>query len=284
MIIEYILVITALLWVLFASLSDIKTREVPDWLSYSLIAIGLGLRGINSIYLKDVWFFLYGLIGLTIMFGFGMLMYYTKQWGGGDSKLIMGLGAVFGSNIDTIFNPVIDFPFLAILVFNILLIGGFYGLFYGFILAIKNRKNFLKEIKKEKLSEIKLAFISSIIIIILLSIISYKLIPYWILFGAGIMFLSLVLLFMKIVEKCCMYKYISVDKLTEGDWVAEDIIVKGKLICSKKDLELTKEQISKLRNLKIKNVFVKEGIPFVPSFLIGLLITLIWGNLLAYVI
>ena len=114
MIIEYILVITALLWVLFASLSDIKTREVPDWLSYSLIAIGLGLRGINSIYLKDVWFFLYGLIGLTIMFGFGMLMYYTKQWGGGDSKLIMGLGAVFGSNIDTIFNPVIDFPFLAI--------------------------------------------------------------------------------------------------------------------------------------------------------------------------
>ena len=81
-----------------------------------------------------------------------------------------------------------------------------------------------------------------------------------------------------------MYKYISVDKLTEGDWVAEDIIVKGKLICSKKDLELTKEQISKLRKLKIKNVFVKEGIPFVPSFLIGLLITLIWGNLLAYII
>ena len=66
--------------------------------------------------------------------------------------------------------------------------------------------------------------------------------------------------------------------------ISEDVIVKGKLICSKKDLELTKKQIQNLKKNKIKRLLVKEGIPFVPSFLIGLLISLIWGNLLFYII
>src|SRR3989344_3922318 len=41
-------VVIALIWLTFATICDIKTREIPDWLNYSLIAIGLGLRFIFS--------------------------------------------------------------------------------------------------------------------------------------------------------------------------------------------------------------------------------------------
>lgn len=284
MIIESLLVIIGLVWVLAASIFDIKTREVPDWLSYSLIVIGIGLRAINSIALNEISWILYGIIGAVSMWLFGLLMYYTKQWGGGDSKLLIGLGAVFGDSFVTFFNPIINFPFLVILVFNILLVGGFYGIFWGIILAVKNKADFLKEFKKGRMVGFNFVLFSIFIFILVLTIIEKGLFLYWILFGASILFLFFVLLFMKIVERCCMYQKISVDKLSEGDWVAEDIIVKGKLICSKKDLELTKEQIEKLKQAKIKKVLVKVGIPFVPSFFIGLLITLIFGNLLAYVL
>lgn len=284
MIIEYILIIVALVWVLAASISDIKTREVPDWLNYSLIAIGLGLRAINSIYLKEVWFFLYGLIGFSIMFSIGMIMYHTKQWGGGDSKLLMGLGAVFGSNLHGFFNPVIDFPFLVILIFNILLAGSFYGIFWSLFLAVKNRKRFSEEIRKFKFKKFKIILLASLIFIIVLSIISINLILYLILFVFSIIFLTFMFVFMKAVENSSMYQKINVNQLTEGDWVAEDIVVKGKIICSIKDLELTKKQIEDLKKFKIKKVLVKIGIPFVPSFFIGLVITLVFGNLLYYLI
>ena len=81
----YFLIIIALFYVFIAMLFDIKTKEVPDWLSYSLIIISLGIEGIYSLFTKNYWIIIYGLIGASICFLFGCLMYYTKQWGGGDS-------------------------------------------------------------------------------------------------------------------------------------------------------------------------------------------------------
>ena len=70
-----------------------------------------------------------------------------------------------------------------------------------------------------------------------------------------------------------MKKYYPIPKLTEGDWIAEDVKVNGKIICSPKDLGISKEQIKKLKHHNIKKVLVKEGIPFVPSFLIAFVVT-----------
>ena len=44
--------------------------------------------------LKSNFFLLYSLITFGAFFDIGLIMYYTKQWGGGDSKLLMGLGAL----------------------------------------------------------------------------------------------------------------------------------------------------------------------------------------------
>ena len=88
---------------------------------------------------------------------------------------------------------------------------------------------------------------------------------------------------MKSVESSCMLKLVNPKKITEGDWIAKVIKVNGKYIAGPKDLGIEKKQIKKLIQLhkkrKIKNVLVKEGIPFVPSFLIAYIVTLVLGNL-----
>ena len=44
-----VLIVIGIIGILIAAISDIKTREIPDWLNYSLIALGLGIRIIYSI-------------------------------------------------------------------------------------------------------------------------------------------------------------------------------------------------------------------------------------------
>ena len=81
-----------------------------------------------------------------------------------------------------------------------------------------------------------------------------------------------------------MLKYVTPDKLTEGDWIAKEVKVNGKYITGPKDLGIEKKQIRKLVSLykkkKVKKILIKEGIPFVPSFFIAYLVTLMFGNLL----
>src|SRR3989338_11546723 len=143
MIIDYIFVFTALIWLIFASISDIKTREVPDWLNFSLILIALALKSIQSIIAKDISIILYALAALAVFLLLANLMYFTKQWGGGDAKLVIGLGIIFTqypSEFLNYFNPKLTIPFAITFVVNILFIGAVYGIIWSAILAIKNYK------------------------------------------------------------------------------------------------------------------------------------------------
>jgi len=291
--IDFILVAVAFLWTLFATASDIKTREVPDWLNYSLVAIGIGLRAIYSIASKEWTFLLYGIAGLFAFFLVGNFLYYTRQWGGGDAKLLMGYGVVFGSYPDTLlgyFNPNLNMPFIAIILINILLVGAVCGLVYSVVLAAKNKEKFLKEIKrlgksKEFIKNGKLVVVvSAAAFIINLFFINanIKIILY--LFALFALLFYIIFLFIKSVENIAMYKKVRIEKVTEGDWIANNVVVNGRVVYRPERTGITKRNIMMLKRLKVKNVVVREGIPFVPSFFIALIISLIWGNLFAYVI
>ena len=88
--------------------------------------------------------------------------------------------------------------------------------------------------------------------------------------------------FVKAIEKSSMYKLVEPTKLTEGDWIVKDIFIGGKYLTGPKDLGIGKNQIKVLIQLykqkKIKKILVKEGIPFVPSFFIAFIVTLVFGN------
>ncbi|MBM3200017.1 prepilin peptidase [Candidatus Woesearchaeota archaeon] len=264
-----------------ASVHDIRTREVPDWISYGLIIAGFGIRIIHSLVFSDVWYFLYGLVGFVVMLALGLIMYYSKQWGGGDAKLITGLGVVFASTFD--WNN-----FLISFSFNMLVFGALYGICWSAYLAFNNKDKFFKSFSKDLKKKRNARLVSLIFGLIALASVLLLKDPnlMFIICVAAFSFVVYIHLqiFVKSVEECCMYKTLPVSRLTEGDWVAEPVYVKGKLICGPKDLGLEKEQITVLKKSKVKNVLVKEGIPFVPSFLIAAISTLAWGNLLLVVI
>ncbi len=278
-----ILYVVALIALIVATITDFKTREVPDWLSYGLIFVGVGLNLMFSFVYWDYWFLVDSLVGLVIFLIFALIMFYTGQWGGGDSKVLMGLGALIG--FDVRFS---GFPFLVTFFINILLVGAVYGLVWSFMLVFKNWRSFLREFRKglRKMAKVRNYLIVSVCLMLVLAYFLRGNIFGFILFVISLFSVTTFCLwvFVKAVEKVCMIKSVTPDKLTEGDWIVKNIKYKGKYICGPKDLGIEKKQIRKLLRLykqnKIKKVLIKEGIPFVPSFLIAFIITLFFGNLL----
>ncbi|MBD3354734.1 hypothetical protein GF361_01975, partial [Candidatus Woesearchaeota archaeon] len=287
MITDILLLSIALTALIIATITDIKTREVPDWLNFSLIFAGIGIRLIYSSLTFDWSYLLYGIIGLFFFVILGYIMFYTAQWGGGDSKLLMGIGALIG--IKPVLQPI---PLLIVFLFNVLLVGAVYGLIYSTVLAVIHRKKFLKKFSKlmhsKKMQRFRKIKLITIIIICILFIFLFKdkiIDPFvltTLIIVALLFYLSYYLVvFVKAVELSSMYKWISPEKLTEGDWIAKKVKVNGKVITGPKDLGIEKAKIKKLIKLKkkgkIKKVKVKYGIPFVPSFLIAFILSLAFG-------
>jgi hypothetical protein len=91
-------------------------------------------------------------------------------------------------------------------------------------------------------------------------------------------------IFVRSVEDSSMVKEQRVEKLTPGDWLIEDVIIDGKKICAKRKTGLDEEDIKRLRKLarenKITKVKIRNGYPFVPGFLLGLILYSFIGNIL----
>ena len=271
----------ALIGLVIASFTDLKTREVPDWLNFMLIAAGFGTRLIYSLTIWKVSPIVEGLLGFGLGLAIALSMYYSGQWGGGDSKALMGLGALLGLELS------ISSIFLSFII-NLLFVGAVYGFLWSGIIALKNRKAFSIEFKKfvqdKGFRKMRIATLSTAALCLLLTFFSAdKMLKLLLTVLAGFLIMMLYLwAFVKVVETSCMLKEVKVEQLTEGDWVAKPVILKGKYLCGPKDLGLTKKQIRLLRRQKLSKITIKEGIPFVPSFLIAFVITLVYGNILLY--
>ena len=71
--IDIILITLGIIALIITSILDIKTKEVPDTISYSLIIIGLSLRLIYSINTSEWNYLINGIIASLILFGFGLI-------------------------------------------------------------------------------------------------------------------------------------------------------------------------------------------------------------------
>lgn len=271
----------AIVAMIIASFSDFKSREVPDWLNYGLIFMALGYRLLYSIINNHWMFFVYGLFGLAIFAAIAFAMFYAGQWGGGDAKLLMGLGALIGFSLRDMF--------LIHFFVNMLLIGAVYGILFSVVLAVRKRRGFSKEVNKVMNRRNVLILRRYVLILVIAALIAAFLLrdpmlKLPLLFLSIIIFLTFyVWFFVKAVEKSCMFKLVSPEKLTEGDWIAKDIKIGNKIVYKKKNIGVENKDIQKLIKLKkqgkIKKILIKEGIPFVPSFLVAFVITYFFGNL-----
>lgn len=278
----------AFLALLIGSYTDIRTREVPDWVNLGLIGAGFGINILFSIIYWKIDFILLSAAGFAGFFALAWIMFYTGQWGGGDSKILMGLGALIG--VDIISR---NFFLLHFLV-NAMLIGALYGILWSIFSIFRNRKKFLKEFKKsiqnkKVVSAKKMIFVLFVILALAGVFAPDKIIRLTALYLAVVSVLTFYLwVAIKAVENACMLKYVKPQQLTEGDWIAKEIKISGKYIAGPKDLGIEKKKIRRLiefyKQGKVKKILIKEGIPFVPSFFIAYVITLIYGNLVFLVI
>lgn len=273
------LIIITLAALVSSTITDIKTKEVPDWISYSLIFSGLSIRLVYSLIFSNYYYFIYGLIGFGSMFLLGNILYHLKQWGGGDAKLAMGLGSTLATKPVYLQESIL--PFLLTLIISIFIIGSIYGLFWSIILIIKNPKKFKEEFSKLNSQNYKIIKISTVVLSAFLISFSFYLNN----FKLASFILSFLLLIypylfiaIKSLENIHFYMYKETERLVEGDWIAKDIKFKNEIVFQKKELGIEKKDINSLIKLGVKKVLVKEGIPFVPPFLVGTILALIFGN------
>jgi len=274
---------------LIGSITDLKTREVPDWLNYGLISSGIILNLLFSAIYSNPSFIINSIIGLLVFFGIAYIMFYAGQWGGGDSKILMGLGAMVGIDVGNIRQQ-----FLLGFFINALFAGAVYGLLWSLFLVFKNKKKFGKEFKRIMLTEkvIKAKKFMLILLFFLLVFFFFSELAYVKILVLSLAFLVLTTfylwIFVKAIEKSCMHKLVEPSMLTEGDWIVNDVYANGKYVTGPKDLGVSKAQIKKLvgfyKQKKVKKILIKEGIPFVPSFLIAFVVTLVLGSPLGYLV
>ena len=259
---DMFLILFALIWLVIASISDLKKREVANWLNFSLIVFAMAYRIFYSLLYNDIWFFVSGLVGLGIFVCLAYMFYYARVFAGGDAKLLMGLGAILPLGF-----ALPDFLVLAIFIFLLLFISGIYGLFYSAFLALKNKKKFKKEFKNQFFINKNIFYISLAFALLSVFFIYFDII--FIAFPFLFLLFGLLYVYGKAVEESCMIVSVNCKNVTIGDWLYEKVRVNGKTI--KPYWEgLSEEEVKLLRKYKRK-VKIKQGIPLVPAFLIGFL-------------
>jgi len=256
------LFVLALVWILFATIQDLRKREVANWLNFSLIIFALGFRFFYSLF-SDIGFnFLYqGLIGFGIFFILGNLLYYGKMFAGGDAKLMMALGAILPFSM--IFND--NLRIFALFFVLFLLVGAAYSILISVYLSFKNFKRFKREFVRQFKNNKKWIMLA-IFLALVLVVFGFSDNLFFIL-GIIIFVLPYFYIYVKSVDEACMIKKVSTSKLTEGDWLYKDLKIGREIIKAKWD-GLNKAEI-KLIQRKIKFVSIRNGIPFTPVFLIS---------------
>ncbi len=267
--IEYLfLLIIAFIWTIGAILQDLRRREVDNIWNFSLIGFALAYRFAFSIYNNEYWFFINGVIGLIVFLVLGNVFYYSRVFAGGDAKLLIALGPVLPLSFDWLINLKIFGLFIA----GFLLGGSLYVFAWSLILVLFNFKKFSREFLRQ-LQENRKFVLYSMVLFFILSISAYFFIP---LFYFGLLFLlfPLLLLFARAVEESCLIVPLLSQDITEGDWLYEDIFVNGKKI--KANWEgVSKTELQLIQKKYRRKILVKQGIPFTPGFLIGLIGVLI---------
>ncbi len=268
---NYFLIAIGIVWIVGAVLQDLRRREVDNLWNFSLIALALAYRLSFLIYSGKYWFFINGLIGLAIFLFLGNLFYYIRLFAGGDAKIVIALGTILPLSYSWSSN----FLIFGLFIILFLVMGSVYSLVWASVLVFEN----LGDFKKEAMKEWKL-FNKLFLIVLGIAIIGSLVIGYIsnitlaILFFILLVLFPILFIFAKAVEESCLKRAVSPQNLTEGEWLYKDIKVGGKTIKASWN-GVSAEELKLIKKKYNKDVIIKEGIPFTPSFLLSFLCLLI---------
>lgn len=272
--------LTAFIGSIIASIYDLKTTEVPDEIPLIMILIGVSFYSFQTIFTNNIVFLKTSLIAGISLLAFGILMYYSGQWGGADALILSALGFLLPFTPKNFKKTVFPFPLTYLL--NSFFVGAVYLISYALIVSFRNKK-----IVKKFLVEIKggmrnILFFSTITFFVLsgLSIfisssyfnISIKTFLYPLIVTLLTILFFIIIQFAKCVEKVGFRKRIPVSKLKVGD-----------ILLSFKQLRgIKREEIREIKKSGKKYVWIKFGIPYAPTFPLTLIFTLYFGDFYFY--
>ena len=252
------------------SISDLKEKDRPDSViklgNKYLIgedAVGKKLSKIQIHNLRDSvteqhkWIYIRKTMPYATLIGLNYVVYLFK---------VVTFDSLANMNLQ-ILSFMLKFMFFSFMA------GGIIAVFLVFYLFFKNFKQVKLKFSKLELSFMPLAFIISII----LSLIHSKFYLLFLLFPIYI-FIKLA----KSVEHVAFVKRKSLDDITLGDWIVQDIRYKHKLIYSTEDFKIGVDefQLAKIKELakhdsNLKEIWVKDGIAFLPALYFGFILILL---------
>ena len=274
-----VLAVSTLL-LLLACISDLKTTEVPDTVSIGLVAIIVAASIVHSVYSSD-----YSHLINTVAVGFAyfivaLAMFYLGQWGGGDVKILAGIGCVLGylNSINYVWVNSEILPYYVVYFINMGLIAIPYFVVYSIVVGWGNGRlmaEFAAQTKRK-------AFLLTVVISFLPSLIAlYAHLTSFIPIYLMLPLFAVLSTFLKVSEKVLFKRKVNPSELKVGDVLAEDLLVSGVKVVSSSNMEgLTEEQLTAIRKLEHlpDEVTVKLGVKFVPILLLAFLMTVFLGN------
>lgn len=249
-----------LIGLIVASLQDLKRREVDNWLNLFLIFGGLAFVFYNALFTGELSLIFQAGFMVVVLLIIMNMFYYGRVFAGGDAKLLFALTAFF---IGTEF--LTSLANLGVFLLFLMIAGSVYGLSFSIFLYVRASKQVNKKMKEVFSSRlVRLVFFAGLFV----SLLGFFELSLLFIGGFAVAF-SLLYVFAKGLELVSMTRFVSGKELREGDWLAEDTRVGKRVIPATWD-GLTLNELKLLA--KQKRVKIKEGIPFVPSFLIAFLL------------
>jgi len=272
-----------------ASLVDLKTGEIPEPLSMGLIALILLVALGHTIL---VWNFTY--LGMTVLWGvvalaIAYLLFWLGQWGGGDVKILAGVGCFLGymeaAGYTWPLGTFINYPLppLVTYLIDMAVTSTPYVIAYTIILGVLRPTAFVEYGRRLREKTFIIAFALSLMpalaafyfgLYVLLIV--YLLVPVFLLASV----------YMKTVEEHLLTKTIPVTQLKDWDILSKDLVVGGRRVATRRNIEgVTPEQVAEIKELAKdgripKKIDIRWGIKYAPILFISLLLTVYVGNLL----
>jgi Flp pilus assembly protein protease CpaA len=279
MVFDYLIFGTALGFSIVASAYDLKTTEVPNWVFYAMMIIGIPAVILKFILGGDFsTFAISGMTGIGLL-AFGYMMYRIGQWGGADMVLLALIGFMMPS-VNLGFPAETTFPFGVSFLFNVFVIGAGYMIVYAIIFSLINGTllpKFKQDIKGSwrfmSLVIVSIAVGLTAVMLYLNSIIgnvfsSLEMVQTILISTAVLAAFIFVYKFARLVENSGFKKRIPISKLKVGDMLVSETKLVG----------ITKQQIAKMKRSGVKSVWIKEGVRFIPAFPLAILFTLYYGD------
>lgn len=264
-----------LIGIFIGMVQDLRRREVDNWLNFSLLLFGIVVFVFEALFVSDWSIVVQGLFVLFLGFVCMHLFYFMRVFAGGDAKLLFALSPFF---IGTTFlqTAVQFFVFVLFLFFS----GGMYGLVYSFVLFARTYKDSSKRIKDYL---VKYQFWWFVLLgIVFIGVFFFVKVQLLLVLGILIIVFPFLFSFAKGLEEIVMIKAIDPKQVRLGDWLSQDVKVGKQVVKSTFD-GVTKEELVILQKSK-KKILIRDGIPFVPGFLIAFLLYYFFaGRLFDYV-